>query len=200
MQKTKKEIVGTIISRKPSAEAAANVMKKDRQWYAVYTKSRCEKKMLDFLTDVKIEAYVPIRKEMHKWSDRKKLVEMPMIHSYCFVKLDWESERNKVFVAPGFVNFVCHDRVGVVIPQSEIDLMKKTVDSMLAIEVENRLLRTGKKVRILTGPMTGTVGKVEALTSKRVNIVLEAVGVTMIVDLNDDVQFETVYESDEEEN
>lgn len=193
-----KEIKGTIISRRTGDVVRPLTI--DRKWYAVYTKSRCEKKMLDYLTEVSLESYVPIRREVHRWSDRKKVVEMPLIHSYCFVKVDWENERAKVFAAPGFVNFVCHNRVAVPIPQSEIDLMRKTVDSMLAIEVENRLLREGKKVRILTGPMAGSVGIVESLSSKKVNIVLSAIGVTMIVDLNEDVQFETVYDIDDEEN
>lgn len=182
-----------------STDSSKNSKKLNRQWYAVYTKSRCEKKMMDYLNDVaKITAYVPIRKELHKWSDRKRLVDVPLIHSYCFVKVDWEKERADVFKAPGFVNFVCHERMGVPIPQSEIDLMRQTVDSMLAIEVENRLLRKGKKVKIMSGPMTGAIGVVESLTAKKVNIVLSAVGITMVVDLNEDVQFETVYDTDED--
>ncbi|MCQ2204148.1 MAG: UpxY family transcription antiterminator [Bacteroidales bacterium] len=167
-------------------------VKYERKWYAIYTKSRCEKKIYTHLTDLGYTAYVPMRKELHKWSDRKKLIEVPMINSYCFVYLDANRERQKVFEAPGYVGFVSKDRHPVVIPEAEIEAMKKTVDSMLSVEIESRLLRKGKRVRILTGPMTGAIGVVENLTSKKVNILLTAIGVTMIVDLNDNVHFETV--------
>jgi len=32
-----------------------------------------------------IEAYVPLKKEYHRWSDRVKLVDVPLIPSYVFV-------------------------------------------------------------------------------------------------------------------
>lgn len=181
-----------------SPSAACNQSPK-REWIAIYTQSRAEKRVRDYLTEQGFEAYVPIRKELHKWSDRKKLVEVPIIHSYCFVCLDVNSEREKTFAAPGYVGVMCRERKPVVIPQSEIETMRRTVDSMLDIEVENRLLRVGKMVRILSGPMEGAIGRVEDLSTKRVHILLKSIGVTMTIKLDDDVHFETIGEGEAEE-
>ncbi|MCQ2227360.1 MAG: UpxY family transcription antiterminator [Bacteroidales bacterium] len=174
-------------------------MENRTHWYAIYTKSRCEKKVEEYLRACGVRTYLPIKKELHKWSDRKKLVEVPMINSYCFVRIDIAEEKDRIYAAPGFVAFVCDHGKPCPIPQSEMDMMKKTVDSTLEIQVEMRRLRVGKKVRILTGPMTGTIGTIDQLNKNKVYIHLEVIGITMIVDLKDEPVFETYIEKDEDE-
>lgn len=164
----------------------------NKNWYAIYTRSRCEKKVFDQLTTYGIEAYLPLRYEIHKWSDRRKRIDVPVINSYCFVNINYNTERTKIYEAYGFVAFVQHDHKPVVIPQSEMDAMRQAVESKLAIEVENHLLRTGKKVRVISGPMTGAVGIVESLTDKNVKIVLSTVGITLSVKLTDEMFFEEI--------
>lgn len=173
---------------------------RQRYWYAFYTRSRCEKKMYEFLLKQGITAYCPIRKELHKWSDRKKLVETPMVACYCFAFINMDDEKQILFDCDYFVAFVSEDRKPKPIPECEIDMMRKTVDSMLAVEVENRLLREGKRVRIMTGPMAGAVGIVEKLGDRKVNIVLSNVGITMSVKLTDDTVFETVPDDEYDED
>lgn len=170
----------------------------EKHWYAVYTRSRCEKKMLEELTMAGVTAYVPLRYEIHKWSDRRKRIDVPVINSYCFVYIDYEKERAQVYKSYGFVAFVQHERKPVVIPQREMDLMKQAVESKLAIEVENHLLREGKRVRVVTGPMKGAVGVVESLSEKNVKILLSTVGVTLTVKLTDEMFFEEIQDEDVE--
>ena len=57
-------------------------------WYALYTKPRSEKKVLDRLLEQEIEAYLPLQKKLRQWKDRKKWVEVPLINSYIFVKIE----------------------------------------------------------------------------------------------------------------
>ena len=73
---------------------------KDRtkpHWFAVYTKSRNEKKVYERLIDEGYEAYLPLQKRLKQWSDRKKWVEEPLLRSYVFVKINREglSQRAK---------------------------------------------------------------------------------------------------------
>ena len=48
------------------------------KWYAVYTRPRFEKQVGQRLLEEGIEAYVPLIKTMRQWSDRKKVVELPL--------------------------------------------------------------------------------------------------------------------------
>ena len=42
------------------------------RWFAVYTRSHCERKLAQELSDKRIENYLPVVPEIHRWKDRKK--------------------------------------------------------------------------------------------------------------------------------
>ena len=42
------------------------------QWYAVYVRANAERKLFDNLKEKNIECYLPMRKVLKYWSDRKK--------------------------------------------------------------------------------------------------------------------------------
>ena len=54
------------------------------KWYAVYTKSRFEKKLYSELVNKGIECYLPLKSEKRQLSDRVKIVEEPLIRGYFF--------------------------------------------------------------------------------------------------------------------
>ena len=60
---------------------------KTKLWYALYVITRHEKKIAKSMLEKNIECYIPLIKKMHQWSDRKKLVETPLIPGYAFVLL-----------------------------------------------------------------------------------------------------------------
>ncbi len=57
------------------------------RWYPVYTRSRAEKKAHEELNRKGILSYLPLKKTVKQWSDRKKIVEEPLIKSYLFIIL-----------------------------------------------------------------------------------------------------------------
>lgn len=80
-------------------------------WYAIYVNVKHEKKVVQKLRDINIEAYSPIVKKHQQWSDRKKWVEFPMLSGYVFVNIDI-SVKDKVLQCPGVFSFI--DRKSVV--------------------------------------------------------------------------------------
>ena len=58
------------------------------KWYALYTRSRFEKKMLSELTDRRIEVFLPMREILSRWKDRKKEIAWPLFPGYCFARFD----------------------------------------------------------------------------------------------------------------
>ena len=56
-------------------------------WYAIYVKPNGEKKILKNLEEEHIECYLPIKKTLRQWSDRKKWIEEPVFRSYVFVRV-----------------------------------------------------------------------------------------------------------------
>ena len=74
-------------------------------WYAVYTKPRNEKKLAERLNGKGIEAYLPMRRTLKQWSDRKKMVDEPLISSYVFVNV-LQEHYFEVLNTPGAVKYI----------------------------------------------------------------------------------------------
>ena len=74
------------------------------QWVALYTNPRAEKKAESNLKETGFEVYLPLRKELHTWSDRKKWVEVPLLKSYIFAKITAKQQIpvvNEMMKVPG---------------------------------------------------------------------------------------------------
>ena len=50
------------------------VEKDKKYWYAIYVRSRSEKKVVAQLEDIGVEVFLPLITRIKQWSDRKKKV------------------------------------------------------------------------------------------------------------------------------
>ena len=156
------------------------------QWYALYTKARAEKKVYEELRLKGLEAYLPLRKELRQWSDRKKWVEMPIINSYIFVHLPMADYR-RVFESKGVVSYVSHKGKAVVIPSHEIEAMRRAVASNLSFSVETSTIHKGQTVTIASGPLKGITGEVvEVQGARKFFMRISHIGYSLVVNLDDE--------------
>jgi len=135
-----------------------NIKESEDKWYAVYTRPRAEKLVYDRLLEEKIETFLPIQRTYRMWSDRKKLVEKPLISSYIFVntrKLYFP----KVYKIPGVVKFVSFEGSPVSIPQNQIDILRLLIDSNAHIEVSSEQFSKGDNVEVTSGSLAGLTGE-----------------------------------------
>lgn len=165
----------------------------EKNWYALYTKSRCEKKVFDLLEQQGFVVYLPLRRELRQWSDRKKWVEVPLINSYIFVQLEC-SRRMAVFNVHGIVAFVCDKGKPAIIPEKEINNMRSAVESKLNFELQKGIFNVGETVRITSGALTGVEGQISEIRGdKKLYVTISQIGFTLIVDMKD-AGFEKVVE------
>lgn len=150
----------------------------EKHWHAIYVSSRAEKKISETLQSKNIEAYVPIIKTMRQWSDRKKMVELPLMNGYVFVKIV-PLENDKVMQTKGVVNFVRSEGKIAVIREVEIDRLKQLVELGYQIEAGaiNRTYKEGDKVKISSGALQGIEGYVvESKEDRQIEVLLESIG------------------------
>ncbi|SFE97441.1 UpxY family transcription antiterminator [Thermophagus xiamenensis] len=162
-------------------------MEKQQQsrWYALYTRSRAEKKVYTQLKEMGIEVYLPLRRELRQWSDRKKWIEVPVISSYVFVNIIPRQYRD-VFNANGVVAYVSHKGQAVPIPDHEIEAMRRTVENQFNFSVEAECLRKGEKVTISSGPLKGIEGEVEEVQgSKKLYIRISHIGYMLVLNMDE---------------
>lgn len=141
------------------------LMEQTLNWYAVYTRSRHEKKSAQLLTDQGIEAYVPLKRVVRQWSDRRKLVLEPVIRGYLFVKVD-HTHYEKVLSTDGVVRYVWFNGKPAIIPEKQINTLKAVVGTDVEIECLPESLKPGVAVRVIAGPLAGLEGELLRMAGK----------------------------------
>ena len=155
------------------------------KWYALYTKARAEKKVHEQLTQMGIKAYLPLKRVLRQWSDRKKWVDIPVISSYIFINIP-EVDYRKVFDARGVVAYVSYKGKAVTIPDHEIEAMRKTIDNNIDFDVQQRELKKGEKITITSGPLQGVKGIIkEVQGDKKLYISISNIGYTLVINMSD---------------
>lgn len=128
------------------------------KWYAIQTRSRHEKVVAQQLQNQGIVTFLPISSELREWSDRQKLVELPLFPGYAFVKLVYApDERLRVLRTEGVVNFVGTAGQGISIPDKQIEHVQALLASKVPFE-NYPFLKAGQRVRIRGGALNGTEG------------------------------------------
>jgi transcription antitermination factor NusG len=152
-------------------------------WYALYTRSRAEKKVAEILTRKQIESYCPLNQVEKRWSDRRKIVEEPLFSSYVFVRIP-ERMKQVVREVEGVVNFVYWLGKPAVIQDPEIDLIKRFLREHKNVTQEKVPIRQNDLVEITAGPLLHHRGRIIEVSRNKVKAVLSSLGYAMIATLS----------------
>jgi transcriptional antiterminator RfaH len=153
----------TNISSKEKKVIKNNIF--EEKWYALYTRPRAEKLVFQRLVEAGIETFLPLQKTYRIWSDRKKLVEKPLLSSYVFVKTN-NKNFLKVYKTNGVVKFISFEGKPVSIPQKQIDNLRLLINSDADIEVSSDKFSTGDNVEVINGSLIGLTGELIKIGSK----------------------------------
>lgn len=136
------------------------------KWYAVYTNPRAEKLVYNRFIEEGIEAFLPLQKTIRKWSDRKKIVEKPLLSSYIFVRVI-PNEFPIVYKTSGVVKFITFEGQPASIPPKQIDNLKLLINSDAEIEVTSEKFAKGDNVEVVNGSMCGLTGELIKMGGKK---------------------------------
>ena len=127
-------------------------------WYAIQTRCRFEKKVATQLQNKGIETFLPLIKQVHRWSDRRQVVEAPLFPGYGFVRLsDSPAQRLRILQTAGVNGFVMMNGFPVPVPEQQLE----DVRLLLAHEIACRaypFLKAGQRVRIRGGCLDALEG------------------------------------------
>ena len=166
------------------AGAPAKELKKPvKAWYAVYTNSRAEKRVSDRIEELGIETFLPLQKTLRQWSDRKKLVEKPLISSYVFVKIiprDYFTVRK----IDGVVTFIMLQGKPVAIPEAQITNLRILCGSDAEVEISADVYEKGDMVEVTVGSLAGLRGEL-IRTGRKHKVVIRIIqpGMNLTVDI-----------------
>jgi transcription antitermination factor NusG len=128
----------------------------NHNWFAVCTRHQHEKTAARILEYKEFEVFLPLYKARHRWKDRFKEVYVPLFPGYLFVREElrrWLA----IITTPGVSSIVSCGGQPAAIPFSEIEGVKRIVESTLRVE-PHPFLKSGDWVRVKHGPIAGVEG------------------------------------------
>lgn len=141
------------------------------KWYALHTRAQHEKSVTFQLQSHGITAYLPLVTEVHRWSDRKKAVQVPLFSCYVFVHLPLVPESwASVMRINGVLRFVGTRSAGMPIPESQIESTKTLLASKLPYTL-HPFLKIGQRVRVRGGSLDGIEGILTARNGNRTLVI-----------------------------
>jgi transcriptional antiterminator RfaH len=155
-----------------------------KKWFAVYTRSRAEKKVALELKDQGIEHYLPLYKTLKQWSDRKKKVEEVLIRCYIFVRIT-SDEYIPVLKTPGVTAIVHFSGKPAPIPDWQIENLKIVLGAEVPITCSTREYKKGLEVLITRGSLRGLRGTILRIRGKnKLVISISALNYNMTIDID----------------
>jgi transcription antitermination factor NusG len=127
-------------------------------WYGLQTRARHEKIVAQRLQERGVTTFLPLVTEVHRWSDRKKSVQMPLFSCYVFAKfVPNRTDRLRVLRVEGVFGLVGARGEGAPIPDAQIDAVRSLVEGQLPCS-SHPFLKIGQRVRIRSGALDGLEG------------------------------------------
>lgn len=147
MEATSKMVIKPEIERIGSEDSA---------WWALYTRHQHEKTVADMLTAKGFEVFLPLYESVRRWKDRKKLLSLPLFPCYVFVRGGLD-RRLPVVSTPGVHMILTHGEKVAVIPEDEIEAIRRTLEGSYRVE-PHPFLKVGERVRVIRGSLEGVEG------------------------------------------
>lgn len=140
------------------AQLAPRIEAEVENWYGLQTRPRHEKIVAQRLEERGVTTFLPLVTEVHRWSDRKKSVQMPLFSCYVFAKfVPNRSDRLRVLRVDGVFGLVGASGEGTPIPDVQIDAVRSLVETELPWS-SHPFLKIGQRVRIRSGALDGMEG------------------------------------------
>ena len=154
------------------------------KWHIATTKISYYRKAAAVLKVLNVSFYLPIQRQLHYWSDRKKWVNVPILSPYIFLFVN-EPERKALFQCCSFLRFMNKDGRLATVREDEIEKVRLLCDHSVDMKLEEPLVHMGDKVEIICGPLAGLKGHAMQENGKhRFLILIESLGQFASVDVD----------------
>jgi transcription antitermination factor NusG len=152
------------------------------EWFVVQTRYRFERKVSERLFASGLEVFLPLRKENRAWSDRSKVISVPLFPGYNFMYSAMSlALRLLVLQVPGVMGFVSVAGTAATVPPKQIEDLRL----LLAGEVllaSHPYVAAGRRARIRGGSLNGVEGLLTHEEKNKLVISIECIQRSVAVD------------------
>jgi transcriptional antiterminator NusG len=142
----------------------------ERQWFAVWTRSRHEQVVRDQLERKRIDAFLPTITRWSRWKDRKKKIDWPLFPGYCFARFNVE-DTLPILKCTGVVSIVSFEGKPAAIPEWELESIRVLIGSELQYD-PCPMIHEGTMVEVVHGPLRGVIGRLVRKDAPKARLIL----------------------------
>ena len=150
-----------------------------RRWLAAYVSMHHERKTRDRLLTMNIETFLPVRREVRQWSDRRKTVERILIPMILFVHVN-PREESLVLTLSAVKRYMSlrGEHKPARIPDYQMEqFIFLTENAQEEVIMNDMPLTAGEKIRVTKGPLTGLEGElINYNGNSRIGVRIEQLG------------------------
>jgi transcription termination/antitermination protein NusG len=145
----------------------------DKQWYAIYTRSRHEKHVEAMLRREGLETYLPLKRSWSRRQDRRVKVELPALPGYLFVRCALYGEvRAQLKKTTGVIRVVENAGRPCAISATEVDSLRAVLTRSSDAET-CPYFSVGDLVQVVRGPLVGVQGRLLRIATGRHKLVIQ---------------------------
>jgi transcription antitermination factor NusG len=133
-------------------------------WYAVRVRPNYEKPVAAALRGKGFQEFLPLVRSKRQWSDRVKIMDLPLFPGYLFCRLNLE-ERLPLLTTPGFLYLVGVGKTPEPVDELEIAGIQSVLRSGLTVTPWPNLV-VGQKVQLKHGPLRGLEGVLTKIANR----------------------------------
>lgn len=154
-----------------------------KNWYIIYTKPKCEKKVASTITKRKITNYLPVNCRQFNSSRKRKLIYEPLFDSYIFAFIS-EVDIPVIKKIDGVLNLVYWKGKPAVIQENEIEAIREFTSDHYDIRLEKTRIDMSGLARVVDGPQYLMERNILTIRNKMVKVNLPSLGFTMIAEIS----------------
>lgn len=145
-------------------------------WLVVYTKNNHEKKVSKIFLEKNIEFYLPLQKIKKKWSDRVKIIEVPLFKGIIFVKNN--ILKDNLYLIPSVSYILQRNNKLQLVKSFEIENIKILLNGLEEKyeKVDYQEIIKGDNVEVIKGPFKGLIGT-SIVVNKKHQLIITITGI-----------------------
>ena len=156
-----------------------------KNWYAVYTKPNCEKKVSRALNKMGIEIFFPLNYKRYPTFLRGQFVSEPLFKSFIFLKAEENHVINLSKQVKGVLSLLYWLGKPATIDSDDIKAIKEFTNNYKEIALERLDVNLKNDEGIIDDILLNIDGKILMIKNRAIKVNLPSLGYTMIAQIED---------------
>ena len=156
---------------------------REKSWYVIRVRSQSERLVQVGLHKKKIEVLNPTYQVLSIRKDRRKVLSKPIFKGYMFFRALLDSESHmEVLKTPGVVEILRNRKGPTPVPNEQVENVR-ILEKHVGHCFHGTDLVVGDNVIVRDGPLTGLIGVIDRMDSKKLYIYVDSIPGSVMVEV-----------------